>query len=137
VPEIGEIVDCATAVYFCDDTKQLNDGDNAAVYAAAGYTRDKDVAAQKAGIDAHAAAWRRTPTTKAFFPFQHLDPVTGRSQTDAAISRTIMSHGKSVLGKSRWIEENHSPSATSLNDPLDAPLYGYLRDELEANAAAR
>jgi hypothetical protein len=43
-----------------------------------------------------------------------------------------MSHGKTVLGQSRWIEENYSPSATNQDDPLYAPLYGYLRDDANA-----
>jgi hypothetical protein len=132
VPEIGEIVNCSTAVFFCDDTKQMGDADNVAVYTAAGYTRDKDIAAQKAGIDAHAATWRRTPTAKAFFPFQHIDPATGLAKNDATISRTIMDHGKRALGRSRWIEENYSASATNLNDPLYAGLYGHLRADANA-----
>lgn len=132
-PEIGEWVICVSGVGFCDGTKQMGDGNNEQEFARANYSKAADIAAEKAGIDAHAAAFPTTRSTQAFFPFQFVyRDSSGHLQVDQDYSTTfqIMDYGQQVLGATnRWVEENYSASEARRTETGYTPLWDRLRTD--------
>lgn len=129
--QIGEWVICVSGVAFCDGTKQMGDGNNEQEFGRANYTKAADIAAQKAGIDAHAAAFPTTRSTQAFFPFQYVHrDASGQLQVDQDYNATfqIMDYGQQVLGATkRWVEENYSASQNRMTAAGYTPLWDRLR----------
>lgn len=146
--EIGDVVVCGSAVIFCDGTKQMNDGDNAAQYRSAGYAVSADVRAQKQFIDAAASAFPRTPVEQAQFHFQFVNTGTavvsnddgttcspGKVCHDFAYNYSIISYQEKTLGSRRAVLSNYSLQVSRTTSPDYAPLYRRFADDRAAGKA--
>jgi len=135
-PAVGQVtVSCAGTYYTEPMQRATAYRPNSEALSAAGYTEEKDLAAEKAAIDTNSAAWHVTRSELALNPFQTLTD-NGHAKLDVSATFQILAYAKHKLGK-RFIAANNGLRQDYIDLPAGAPyktLYNRLAAEAKAGA---
>lgn len=133
-PAVGQVTVSCAGTYYAEPMQRATAyRPNAEALSAAGYTEEKDLAAEKAAIDTNSAAWHITRSELAFNPFQTLTD-TERAKIDVSATFQILAYAKHKLGK-RFIAANNGLRQDYIDLPADAP-YKTIYNRLAAEAKA-